>query len=584
MPISAGELAQIVWAETSDLGVADSDGSGDVNKVRRLVAQLAASTGGVGFDKRKSLPLANDSIYGGTATAIMKIADDAKDLGAPESHLIIWDAGPDSSKLNLATKTRLPEPWASINPNTITNQLHRTLPSGRTIDVFSRAAPVGATGTAPLVNALSGTGLRTGRVEATNDSGKTNPNPRPRMAWFLGIAGVLFFIAGGAMSALSGLSAAGARNSLVTADPGRQSALVLQTADVCRKESQTLPPRPAGPGSKAICQDLDAVKTAIDVLKMPQDKIDQIFDAARGCHSTDKDKNVSSDCNTLWRAAVAADQDQAWKRSYFAWTYAASAYLTSIKADAGSSSIALPFLITVIGVAGLIIALGLGTKGRVAGVWIDARNRVSLARAQVTLWTAVALSGYLILAMFNVGFAEILPAPQNIADYSAFPTIPTSIIAALGIATGSTMLSPLILGTKDSRSGPILEEQDLKRRGAPFFGNATSGLSKNDSAKLASITDVFMGEEQGNADTVDVSRLQNVMITITLVLSFFYFLLEEMSNIKINAMLGANNAVFDSLPPLGATFASLLAVSHASYLVAKAYDKGNEPQRSHATT
>jgi hypothetical protein len=144
MPISAGELAQIVWAETGDLGVADADGSGDINKVRRLLAQLAASASGVGFNKRRSVPLTTDNFYGGTATAIMKIADDAKDLTAPQSHLIIWDAGPDQSKLNPATKPPPPEPWASVNPNTITNQLHYTLPSGRAVDVFSRAVPPGA--------------------------------------------------------------------------------------------------------------------------------------------------------------------------------------------------------------------------------------------------------------------------------------------------------------------------------------------------------------------------------------------------------------------------------------------------------
>jgi hypothetical protein len=581
MPISAGELAQIVWAETHDLGVADSDGSGDVNKVRRLVAQLAASTGGVGFDKRKALPSTTDAIFGGSASAIMKIADDAKDQQPPQSCLIIWDAGPDSSKVNLATKIKPPEPWASINSNAITNQLHRALPGGRTIDVFSRAAAPGAAATAPLVNALSGTGVPTGRVAATSEAAKVDTNRHRKLTWGLGIVGVLFFIAGGAMSALSGLSAAGARNSLQTIDPDRQSAVVLQTAAVCRQDSHALPPTSAAP----ICQGLDAVKTAGDVPKLPSDKIDQIFKVARGCHGTGKDGEVSSDCSTLWRAAVAADQDQAWKRSYFAWSYAASAYLTSIKADAGSSSIALPFLITIIGIAGLMIALGLGTEGRVAGIWIDSRNRVSLARAQVTLWTAVALSGYLILAMFNVGFAEILDAPRQLADYNAFPSIPGSIAAALGIATGSTMLSPLILNTKvDSADGPVFEEQDLKKRGTPFFGNASSGLDTNDTPQLASIADIFMGEEEANADSVDVSRLQNVVITITLVMSFFYFLLEQMSNIKMAAMLSAANAIFDSLPPVGATFASLLAVSHATYLVAKSHDKDHESQRSNSTT
>lgn len=87
-----------------------------------------------------------------------------------------------------------------------------------------------------------------------------------------------------------------------------------------------------------------------------------------------------------------------------------------------------------------------------------------------------------------------------------------------------------------------------------------------------------MGEENANAGTVDVSRLQNVMITITLVLSFFYFLLEQMSNIKTAALLNANGAIFDSLPPVGTYFACLLAASHATYLVAKSHDKSPTSQ------
>ena len=73
-------------------------------------------------------------------------------------------------------------------------------------------------------------------------------------------------------------------------------------------------------------------------------------------------------------------------------------------------------------VTGVAIALGLGTKGRVDGIWIDERNRVSLARAQVTLWTIVALGGFATIALFNVG----LGGPV------AFPVIPGSIAAALG--------------------------------------------------------------------------------------------------------------------------------------------------------
>jgi hypothetical protein len=81
-----------------------------------------------------------------------------------------------------------------------------------------------------------------------------------------------------------------------------------------------------------------------------------------------------------------------------------------------------------------------------------------------------------------------------------------------------------------------------------------------------------MGEEKANADTVDVSRLQNVVITVTLVLGFFSYLVAMTSSINAATILSATREIFTSLPELGTTFTSLLLVSHATYLVAKAHD------------
>jgi hypothetical protein len=299
-----------------------------------------------------------------------------------------------------------------------------------------------------------------------------------------------------------------------------------------------------------------------------------VLDDAKGCPG-DPAKNG---CNTIWRAAVALDQEQSWKASFFGILQRVSAYLTGIEPSAGSTSIVVPFLLLVIGIGGVVVALGLGTKQRVAGVWIDLRNRVSLARAQVTLWTAVALAGYAAFALFNIGFAGIVSSAGDIAKYAAFPSIPASIAAALGIAVVSPMISALILPTKDAAGKNIdlairAGDADLRKRGIPFFGAESAGLDKRASSRLASVADIFMGEEKANSDTVDVSRLQNVVITITLVLGFFSLLVEMMSSITAETMLGSKGAIFTSLPELGATFTSLLLVSHATYLIAKAHDE-----------
>jgi hypothetical protein len=394
-------------------------------------------------------------------------------------------------------------------------------------------------------------------------------NPYRRLAWALGIAGFVLLLLGGAMSAWSGRSMSGARNLLFANNAGLQSALLQKVNGFCREEIQQLP---GGPQSAA-CKGLSLTGD-----KIPEDRVSPILDAAKACLG-----DVSKDaCSTIWRAAVAVDQEQTWKKSFFGWFDSVSAYLTGPSPSAGSNSILMPFVVIVIGIAGLVIALGLGTKQRVAGVWIDTRNRVSLARAQVTLWTIVALAGYAAFAMFNIGFAGIISSSADLAKYGAFPGIPASIAAALGIAVGSPMLSALILPTKD-KDGKQLEydirgaDPDLSKRGVPFFGAASEGLDKRDSPAQASLADIFMGEEKANANTVDVARLQNVVITVTLVLGFFSILAGMTSTITAKEMLAATGPIFTSLPELGATFTSLLFVSHATYLVSKSHD-ANSPK------
>jgi hypothetical protein len=228
---------------------------------------------------------------------------------------------------------------------------------------------------------------------------------------------------------------------------------------------------------------------------------------------------------------------------------------------AGTRSILLQLLCATLGIAGLAIALGLGTKGRVDGIWVDERNRVSLARAQVTLWTIVALGGFATIALFNVG----LGAPV------AFPLIPTSIAAALGIAFASPMISALILNTKGLEDvttvgGSARDTKDFSNRGA-FLAEPTSRLETRVNPTEASIADVFMGEMATDAGNVDISRLQNVVLTVTLVLGYFAMLTEQLRAISPDSILSG----LASLPDPGAAFTAVLLVSHATYLGTKAY-------------
>lgn len=398
---------------------------------------------------------------------------------------------------------------------------------------------------------------------------------RTRLAWTLGITGAALLVLGGLVAGISGSSMSGARNSLTAADPQTNYLLLAHIATICADDSASFPGRPQPAVCNALLVDgrLPARNDTTRPYMWDGAKAVAALDAAKACVGN----GANEGCNVVWRAAVALDQDQIWKRSYFGALHLFSGFLTG-RAESGSASILTPLATVIAGLVLMVVALGLGTKQRVAGMWIDTRNRVSLARAQITLWTIVALAGYMTFAMFNVGFSDIVTSASEMSRYQAFPAIPASIAAALGIATTSTMLSALILPTKDRSGGTIDidvrggDPTDPRKRGLPFFGMESEGLDRRTSPADASIADVFMGEEKANADTVDIARLQNVVITITLVLGFLLQLIGLSRSISVTTMLDAKNSIFASLPEFNAAFTSLLLASHATYLVAKAHD------------
>ncbi|UVK55363.1 hypothetical protein DBIPINDM_001871 [Mesorhizobium sp. AR02] len=563
------DLLKLVWGETSEVTPRD----GAVQTVKRLhavVAKLAALAKKRGLEKglrsieppRVGTPEAarfqamsatvdevGAGIYGGAALPARAALLEVSATGAPR------------------LETALPTAASWILDSGVASGGEFVVGDGSDGRIFRlfESDKVPAEDELPFVSGVTGSGLPEPII----------PNPYRTLAWYVGIAAAIIFVMGATVSVWSGRSMSGARNILQATNPAIQYGLIAKVANLCAEDFKAFP----NGMQAAVCAkvlDKDKVpeldKTTNRIAWPDQAKAGSVLDDAKACPA-----DPSRDgCNTIWRAAVALDQDETWKASVFTFAHTFSTYVTGTDPAYGSTSIVFPFLLLVSGIAGLTVALGLGTKQRVAGVWIDTRNRVSLARAQVTLWTAVALAGYAAFALFNIGFAGIVGA-GDIASFAAFPAIPASVAAALGIAAVSPMISALILPTKDS-AGKNVDfdvrgaDSDLRRRGAPFFGAESQGLDRRGSPALASIADIFMGEENANVDTVDVSRLQNVVITVTLVLGFFSLLIEMTSSITTTTMLGAKGAVFTSLPELGATFTSLLFVSHATYLVAKAHD------------
>ncbi len=64
-------------------------------------------------------------------------------------------------------------------------------------------------------------------------------------------------------------------------------------------------------------------------------------------------------------------------------------------------------------VVGLLAVLGHQTHGRLVGVLIDARYKISLSRVQVTLWTILVFSAYLIMALSRSAPGGLKPLSEK---------------------------------------------------------------------------------------------------------------------------------------------------------------------------
>lgn len=211
-------------------------------------------------------------------------------------------------------------------------------------------------------------------------------------------------------------------------------------------------------------------------------------------------------------------------------------------------------------IVGLAMVVGYGFFGSVVGVLVDSRNRLSLSKLQMMLWTALVLSLFAVTSAFLIGASE---------GTVHLPVYPGEIWALLGLSLATVPLSGLILLNK-THTEP--QPQTQARVDADPKSTNRGLLDVNLSRKDWSVLDFFRGEEVTNKTEIDVARLQHFVITLTLIIIFIGL------GYQMFWALGAETnwdtwATEQSYPPLNQTFLGLLALSHGGYLVMKALNK-----------
>jgi hypothetical protein len=209
---------------------------------------------------------------------------------------------------------------------------------------------------------------------------------------------------------------------------------------------------------------------------------------------------------------------------------------------------------------GLLAYVGQLLSGRLDGVFIDDRNRVSLSRLQLVLWTVLLAPALLTAAFSNIALGR----PDALAIH-----IPKEVWALLGLGAFSFVAAPAMVESR--RKDPLPDSADVARitqrvqtqdnltRVPTADTNVPSKLDAGD----ARWRDIVRGDTLAGYDSVDVSKVQQLAFTVILILIY--------GSAVYSKMLSADVAAqpFMAFPPVDKGFVALLGVSHASYLAYK---------------
>lgn len=218
---------------------------------------------------------------------------------------------------------------------------------------------------------------------------------------------------------------------------------------------------------------------------------------------------------------------------------------------------------------GLLIGFALIAGHIVTGVWrgvlITSSNKISVSRLQMLLWTVLILSGFLIAVLINIHRG--IGNPLSIE-------IDPQLWTLMGISTASLVGSPLITNSKKSEQpntqAEVKTKEALKERGVDTSHVKSEGkILVNEKPEDASWTDIFRGEESGNAAYLDLAKIQMFFFTL-ITWTVYAVALGD----RFTKSIGQGVSAF---PDVDGSMVALLGISHAAYLANKAVPHTPEP-------
>ncbi|MGC5703021.1 hypothetical protein J4P02_22705 [Pseudomonas sp. NFXW11] len=210
-----------------------------------------------------------------------------------------------------------------------------------------------------------------------------------------------------------------------------------------------------------------------------------------------------------------------------------------------------------LGLLALFVLAGLRIRGRVLGVLIDERNRYSLSRLQMSLWTLLVLGTLYALYIANIVRGDAISALMVDLDYN--------LIALMGFSLASFVSAPMALSRKadlpaDNSALASTGQQLLASQNLTAMPSAAGQVLTKSAPQDARLADLIRGEDVTNGTIVDLPRLQMLLITLLVVLVY---------GAAVGHSLGSGAWVLKELPQLHNTLLLLALISHGGYVVGK---------------
>jgi hypothetical protein len=216
-------------------------------------------------------------------------------------------------------------------------------------------------------------------------------------------------------------------------------------------------------------------------------------------------------------------------------------------------------------VALLLVAGGLSllvSQGRTFWAFLkSSRNAYSLSQFQMACWTWLVFG-----AFFAAAFCNIWSIGDTAASAGTALNIQinNNLLAMIGISGFSLAATPAILALRSQTPATDTQVDAAQQRlGGDQDITANGQVVIRTDPTQAALSDIVKGDELANAGTVDLGKLQNLMLTMALLAAYVKLTLDAISTTHL----------ITELPFFGDGTINLLLLSHAGYLIYKAAPK-----------